>query len=330
MGTWGCDSLVIAVADVAAVCCCCKSWERRDDEKRTKNSAGRRRGAFHPFNFFSSLSSLGMTVVVVWRIRDPLDNIIRCISACLSALRAEARARDIGQQSANKLLRHSAQCTAVPIRGRCSPQTGLERECLDSAASCCRRRLAKIPLCQQGLAGESGQRTLEGDQSGDSRGETQHGWSPWYFPSISTSATADLQQWLFWPRFPIVRDHDPYARPEFCRTILAPTPTTLRFSGTSSSPTLFRSPFAHASCLLVIPLTTPARAASVHCCIRAPPPPSPSPSPPPLPPPPSPPLPPPSSILRSKPHYTRAFANRHLRRDPRCTTSLIAVCAGAV
>lgn len=93
MGTWGCDSLVIAVADVAAVCCCCKSWERRDDEKRTKNSAGRRRGAFHPFNFFSSLSSLGMTVVVVWRIRDPLDNIIRCISACLSALRAEARAR---------------------------------------------------------------------------------------------------------------------------------------------------------------------------------------------------------------------------------------------
>lgn len=273
-----------------------------------------------------------MTVVVVWRIRDPLDNIIRCISACLSALRAEARARDIGQQSANKLLRHSAQCTAVPIRGRCSPQTGLERECLDSAASCCRRRLAKIPLCQQGLAGESGQRTLEGDQSGDSRGETQHGWSPWYFPSISTSATADLQQWLFWPRFPIVRDHDPYARPEFCRTILAPTPTTLRFSGTSSSPTLFRSPFAHASCLLVIPLTTPARAASVHCCIRAPPPPSPSPSPPPLPPPPSPPLPPPPppSVFRSNPHYTRAFANRHLRRDPRCTTSLIAVCAGAV
>lgn len=95
MGTWGCDSLVIVVAAVAAVCCCCQSWERRDDdEKRTKNSAGHRRAAFHPFNFFfSSLSSLGMTVVVVWRIRDPLDNIIRCISACLSALRAEARAR---------------------------------------------------------------------------------------------------------------------------------------------------------------------------------------------------------------------------------------------
>lgn len=128
MGTWGCDSLVIAVADVAAVCCCCKSWERRDDEKRTKNSAGRRRGAFHPFNFFSSLSSLGMTVVVVWRIRDPLDNIIRCISACLSALRAEARARPRAQGIlVNKVPTnccdtvHSAQLSPFAAAARLKP-----------------------------------------------------------------------------------------------------------------------------------------------------------------------------------------------------------------
>lgn len=94
----------------------------RRRERKTLQAAGE--APFILSIFLSSLSSLGMTVVVVWRIRDPLDNIIRCISACLSALRAEARAQGI---LVNKVPTnccdtvHSAQLSPFAAAARLKP-----------------------------------------------------------------------------------------------------------------------------------------------------------------------------------------------------------------
>lgn len=95
-------------------------------ERKTLQAAGE--APFILSTFFSSLSSLGMTVVVVWRTRDPLDNIIRCISACLSALRAEARARPRAQGIlVNKVPTnccdtvHSAQLSPFAAAARLKP-----------------------------------------------------------------------------------------------------------------------------------------------------------------------------------------------------------------